>query len=92
MGDPDRKVGSPAAYIDDSIAGSWRQGFDRLPLPGMVKPEAQQGVHEVVFAGDGIEMPQNVFRLLIRGDLAESKVGGFAFVVRRVAENHKKDA
>jgi len=40
----------------------------------MVKPEAQQGVHEVVFAGDGIEMPQNVFRLLIRRHFAEAEV------------------
>jgi hypothetical protein len=40
-----------------------------------VQAEAENGIHEIVFAGDGVEVPQDITELLPRRDLAVSEVG-----------------
>ena len=43
----------------------------------MVEAETKKGVHEVIFAGDGVKMFQDIFYLLICGHLAVSEISNF---------------
>ena len=69
----DGKVSGAAAHIYHPAPRLQLHHLHGCPLPQVMKAKAQQGVHEVIFSGDGVKMALHQVCLFLHRHLLKAK-------------------